>query len=61
MIPGVEGTLWGAYNGVTEYIDHGQKFGSLERNVASIWFEDGYLRKARAYETAVAKLNEWRN
>lgn len=58
---GVKGTLWAAYNGVTEYIDHRGGKGSEDRRLGSIWFGDGYLVKARAYTVAVERLGIWRN
>jgi hypothetical protein len=56
-------TLWSAYNGVTEFIDHcvpqrsGRTLGAvaqpaLKRKLDSIWFGDGYSIKARAFDLA---------
>jgi hypothetical protein len=63
-LPGVKGTLWAAYNGVSEFVDHavparggGGKPGSgraVERSLESIWFGEGYLAKARAFREAEA-------
>ena len=54
-MPGVAGTLWAAYNGVTEYADHRQsKEQTPDRRLNSIWFGEGYLAKARAYRVANA-------
>ncbi len=51
--PGVAGTLWAAYNGVTEYVDHRVgKEQTPDKRLNSIWFGDGYLAKARAYRVA---------
>lgn len=51
--PGVQRTLWAAYNGIAEYVDY-QLTGSgpSERRLDSVWFGQGYLIKARAYEAA---------
>jgi len=60
--PRVSGTLWAAYNGVTEFIDHTKTPRQMEdRRLNSIWFGEGYLVKARAYEIANAKLATWLN
>lgn len=57
---GVRGTLWAAYNGVTEYIDY-ERFGrsAPNRQLQAIWFGDGYSAKARAFKVAEQKLKEW--
>jgi phage/plasmid-like protein (TIGR03299 family) len=50
---GVAGTLWAAYNGVTEYIDHRRYTKATDdRQVEAIWFGDGYSAKARAFTVA---------
>ena len=49
--PAVSGTLWAAYNGVTELIDH-KASSDKAAHLDSIWFGNGYLTKARAYEVA---------
>ena len=59
--PGVGGTLWAAYNGVAEMIDHRQEGMNRERHLRSIWFGQGYHVKARAYQVAVEKPPAWRN
>jgi hypothetical protein len=64
-LPGVTGTLWAAYNGVAELIDHRQVQGAGrrvaptlfgegskqadDRRLESAWFGDGYSAKVRAY------------
>jgi hypothetical protein len=66
--PGVRGTLWAAYNGVTEFIDHclppngGKRRRTSspqstatptnDRRLESVWFGSGYRAKARAYQVA---------
>jgi len=49
----VAGSLWAAYNGVTELVDHRCRPNqSDERRLDSIWFGDGYLVKAKAFRVA---------
>jgi phage/plasmid-like protein (TIGR03299 family) len=57
----VQGTLWAAYNGVTEYIDHRSARQTEDRRLNAMWFGDGYLVKARAYRVAVDHTTAWRN
>lgn len=49
---GVEGTLWAAYNGVTELVDHRETKQTPDKRLNSIWFGDGYLAKVRAFRVA---------
>ncbi len=63
---GVKGTLWAAYNGVTELIDHrlpmnprGKDFKSARLN--NVWFGEGYLTKVRAFNVAKDKMEAWLN
>lgn len=57
---GVRGTLWAAYNGVAEYIDH-RRFSNSgpSRQVQAIWFGEGYSAKARACKIAEQNLKAW--
>jgi len=56
-IQGVKGTLWGAYNAVTEYIDHERNVrGGTENKTESILFGAGARLKENAYNVAVAML-----
>ena len=73
-LPGVKGTLWAAYNGVAELVDHRQPQrgerptvpalfpGSTrppdERRLESAWFGDGYSAKVRAYRVACNWLKD---
>ncbi len=59
--PPVLGTLWAAYNGVTEYVDHAMKYGDAERRLNAIWFGGGYLTKARAFRLAMENAADWKN
>jgi phage/plasmid-like protein (TIGR03299 family) len=49
---GVKGTLWAAYNGVAELVDHRV----TAKRLQSAWFGSGYQAKARAYQQAVERL-----
>jgi phage/plasmid-like protein (TIGR03299 family) len=50
---GVRGSLWAAYNGVAEFIDHrGLSYQTRDGRLNSVWFGDGYLVKARAFNAA---------
>ncbi len=53
QMPGVSGTLWAAYNAVTELVDHRLYLSSPEARLRSIWFGEGYAIKVRAYELAL--------
>ena len=52
-LPGVRGTLWGAYNAVTEYLAYERGKGRDTR-LASLWFGDSARTNHRALETALA-------
>jgi phage/plasmid-like protein (TIGR03299 family) len=60
--PRVRGTLWAAYNGVAESVDHrtGPQTGA-DRRLSSAWFGDGYRVKARAYREAMHLAGTWAN
>ncbi len=57
-VVGVRGTLWAAYNGVTELVDHRQTKQSADRRLDSVWFGDGYSTKARAFRFAKDLLQQ---
>jgi hypothetical protein len=46
-----KGTLWAAYNGVTEYLDHGCLRGRRDR-MSWLYFGRAHQIKARAFEVA---------
>ena len=51
--PGVRDTLWGAYNAVTEYVDHySRKWKSPGGRLKSVCFGGGYQLKVRAFAVA---------
>ncbi len=59
---GVRGTLWAAYNGVAELVDHhpGHR-ATVNGRLESSWFGSGYLTKVRAYSKALEFAATWRN
>lgn len=52
------GTLWGAYNAVTEYVDHHRQLTAEDSTrLKSIWFGSGEKIKKQAFKVAVNMLN----
>ncbi len=51
------GSLWGAYNAVTEYTDHVQSGAIPEKRLTSVWFGSGEKLKLRAFDLARTWLN----
>lgn len=51
-IPKVRGTLWAAYNGVTEHLSYARGR-TAETRMDSLWFGDGSLLNQRALEVAL--------
>ncbi len=52
------GTLWGAYNAVTEYVDHYRHAkGDESVRLKSMWFGSGERIKKNAFRTAIAMMN----
>jgi len=47
------GTVWGAYNAYTEFVDHGSNFRSEDGRAASLLVGDGRARKQRAFDLAM--------
>ena len=58
-LPGVAGTLWAAFNGITEFVDHKPTRRTPREHLESIWFGDGYQLKARAFEIAKGQIDVW--
>jgi phage/plasmid-like protein (TIGR03299 family) len=50
-IPGVKGTLWAAYNGVTEALSYGGS--NREKRLESLWFGSNADRNRKALEIAL--------
>jgi phage/plasmid-like protein (TIGR03299 family) len=55
-VPGIRGTLWAAYNGVTELVDHHWHYNSPWQRMNSVCFGDGERLKHRAFDQACAML-----
>lgn len=56
-LPGVKGSLWACFNGVTELIDHKITKQSQDRKLNNIWLGEGAVVKGKAYKAAVELLN----
>jgi phage/plasmid-like protein (TIGR03299 family) len=48
------GTAWGAYNAVSQYVDHQAKYKTPENRLHSVWFGSGDDLKQEAYSAALA-------
>jgi phage/plasmid-like protein (TIGR03299 family) len=57
----VRGSLWAAYNGVTEFVDYNRHGTGANAHLDSIWFGGGCYTKARAYRIAVERARFWMN
>jgi phage/plasmid-like protein (TIGR03299 family) len=57
-IPGVRGTLWAAYNGVTELADHRMRYKSRHQRFGSLFFGESARIKERALSEAVVILGQ---
>jgi len=52
-VPGIRGTLWAAYNGVTELVDHHLAYDNPWQRLKSVCFGDGERIKNRAFDVAL--------
>jgi phage/plasmid-like protein (TIGR03299 family) len=48
------GTAWGAFNAVSQYVDHQAKYKTEENRLNSVWFGGGDDLKQEAYSAALA-------
>ena len=48
----VRGSLWAAYNGVTELVDHHMNYRNRWQRLDSLWFGEGERTKHRAFDQA---------
>ena len=60
-LPGVTGTFWAAFNGVSEWLDHRKTRQNPGQRLNSLWFGDNYRVKARAFALAQEKMEAWKN
>lgn len=51
-LPGVKGTVWAAYNGITQWTDRESFTTRLKEPLKSIWFGSGRAIKERAFSEA---------
>jgi phage/plasmid-like protein (TIGR03299 family) len=58
-LPGVAGSLWAAFNGVTEWQDHRKSRQNENQRLVSTWYGSSYQTKARAYSVAMDKMMVW--
>jgi phage/plasmid-like protein (TIGR03299 family) len=58
-MPGVTGTLWAAFNGVTEWQDHRKSRQSENQRLVSSWFGGAFQTKARAFAIAQHFIPMW--
>jgi hypothetical protein len=58
-MPGVAGTLWAEFNGVTEWQDHRKSRRNDNQRLVSSWFGGAYQTKARAYAIAQDCIRMW--
>lgn len=49
---GIRGTLWAAYNGVTELVDHEWGYADPMKRLNFLWFGEGERIKIRALDEA---------
>jgi len=60
-LPGVAGTLWAAFNGVTECLDHRKTRQNENQRLQSAWFGETARVKSRAFGVAQDKTLVWLN
>ena len=51
-LAGIRGTLWAAYNGVTELVDHHLAYANAAQRMESICFGEGERTKCLAFAVA---------
>lgn len=56
-MPHVRGTVWGAYNAVTEYVDHVKSYRKDTDKTHAIIFGSGSATKEQAFKVAMAMTN----
>lgn len=53
-----DGTLWGALNAVTEYVDHHVNARTANNRLAGAWFGKGEFQKNNAYREAISMISK---
>ncbi len=63
QMPGVRGTLWGAYNAITRFEDYRQPQSEEQpdQQLERIWYGAGADTKLKALEKAIELAKQWRN
>lgn len=56
-IKGVRGSVWGAYNVMTEFFDHHKGYSKNTEQLDAIWYGSGATKKEKAYKEAVKLLS----
>lgn len=59
--PGIRGSLWAAYNGVTDWADHRMRFRSSYQRFNSIFFGEAGRIKTRALQNALHLIGDKRS
>ena len=54
-MPEVRGTLWAAYNAVTQWVDRESYTPRMKEPLRSIWFGQGAATKQRAFDVMAQK------
>lgn len=57
-LPGIRGSLWTAYNGVTEWADHRMRFTSAHQRFNSLFFGEASRVKTRALSQALILIGD---
>jgi phage/plasmid-like protein (TIGR03299 family) len=58
-MPGVAGSLWAAFNGVTEWLDHRKTRQNENQRLQSVWFGEAGRIKSKAFGVAEEKMEVW--
>ena len=56
--PGIRGSLWAAYNGVTDWADHKMRFVNRHQRMNSLFFGEGGRIKTRALRNALQLIGD---
>jgi hypothetical protein len=56
--PGIRGSLWAAYNGVTDWADHRMRFRNRYQRFNSLFFGEAGRIKTRALQNALELIGD---